>query len=126
MSSSVTIDPSTNSSQGPSSAATRRLLTRLTGVRNPVTAGGVDPAGKSSADIPVPSVAQVHNSSSSGDMLETLPEFSTARKPKEEVKKITVPDIPSRIEIELLVNFRKEHSSYNTEVSPPPQLDIRV
>jgi hypothetical protein len=126
MSSSVAFNPSIVSPQGPSSAAAPRLLSRLTGIRNSETAGGVVLAGQSSADRPMPSVAQVQPSSSSGDMLETLPEFSHARKPKEEAKEISLPVIPSRIEIEFLADTRKGHSPYDSEVPARPHLDIRI
>ena len=127
LSSSVSFFPTFGNQQGSSSLAQSPLLNRLSGIRSPETAGGADGTVRSALEQPVPSVSQAEQSSSSGDMLETLPDVDVMRKAKQmEVKQVKLVAIPSRIELQLFSSNQKEQSAYDAEDQPLPRLDIRV
>ncbi len=104
-----------------------RLLNRLSATRNSNTAGDVAPAGNSAAEEARAAVVRAHPSAAAGDMLDTLPDEESARRPGDpEKKKIDLPLIHSRLEVQLLCNTRKARAAYNTEDARRPQVDIRV
>ncbi len=49
-----------------------------------------------------------------------------SEEPKFELKKFEVPEIRSRLEVQLLSEARKNHSFYEIEVVRQPQLDIKA
>lgn len=129
MSSSVSFDPSTMSSQRATLRSTpatgSRLLNRLTGIRNSESAGGPAPTGPSEAEEPRATVIRAHPSASSGDMLETLPDVELAHKQhKDGEKKVPLSLIPSRLEIQLLSTSREAQATHNAEEVNLPHLDI--
>lgn len=114
-------DPRSSAAPGP------RLLNRLTGARNAHVAGEVAPAGSSAPEGPRPAVVKAHPSTAAGDMLESLPDQQSGRRQPEEVKKkLELPFIHSRLEIQLLSDVKKASSAYSSGNSHHHQVDIRV
>ncbi len=132
MSPGISFDTSTVSLQRtearPAIASNVRLLNRLSGTRNANAAAEVAPAGSSKAEGPRPAVVKAHPSAAAGDMLESLPDEESARKQREvEKKKIEMPMIDSRLEVQLLSQVREAaKSAYKGAASQSPKVDIRV
>jgi hypothetical protein len=105
------------------------LLNRLSGIRNPNTTSETVAAGHSTPAESRATVVKAQPGSSAGDLLETLPDLEAARKQQEQEKekKIDLPLIHSRLEVQLLPEAQKAaREAYDPSPDPLPKVDIRV
>jgi hypothetical protein len=106
-----------------------RLLNRLSGIRNPSSTGETAAAGHSAPVEPRATVVKAQPGSSTGDLLETLPDLEAARKQQEQAKekRIDLPLIHSRLEVQLLPEAqRAAREAYDPSPTTLSKVDIRV